>query len=46
MRIGFDKANFGALADLWNATWPSRYSIDAELLQANTVDSPTFDWGA
>src|SRR5687767_8038160 len=46
MRVGFDKADFEQLAELARSFLPERYRIDAELLKANTVDSPLFDWGA
>lgn len=46
MRVGFDKADFDQLAELWNRFLPARYRIDAELLRRNTVDAHLFDWGA
>ncbi|MCB8933796.1 MAG: hypothetical protein M9921_14035 [Fimbriimonadaceae bacterium] len=46
MRVGFEQADFGALAELWGQTLPSRFVVTPELLRANTVDSPLFDWGA
>lgn len=46
MRVGFDKANFASLADLWSRFYPAPYAVDADLLRLNTVDSPLFDWGA
>ncbi len=46
MRIGFDKANFDQLAELWNAFYPEKYRIDADILRQNSVDSHLFDWGA
>ena len=32
--------------DLWNSFYPEQYHIDLEILRINTIDSPTFDWGA
>lgn len=46
MRLGFDKADFDQLAELWNRFLPARYRIDADLLRRNTVESHLFDWGA
>lgn len=46
MRVGFEHADFDALAALWGYTIPSRFSVTPALLRANTVDSPLFDWGA
>jgi predicted N-acetyltransferase YhbS len=46
MRINFRQADFDALAEVWNNFYPAEYQIDAALLKQNTVDSPTFDWGA
>ncbi|MFQ3586269.1 MAG: GNAT family N-acetyltransferase [Fimbriimonadaceae bacterium] len=46
MRVGFQRADFGALAQLWNDFLPPRYAIDGELLKSHTVESPVFDWGA
>jgi GNAT superfamily N-acetyltransferase len=46
MLTGFHHAQFGPLAALWNSCLPERYRITAELLRANTIDSPAFDWGA
>lgn len=46
MRVGFDKADFEELAELWNRFLPARYRIDADLLRCNTVESHLFDWGA
>jgi|CXWL01.1.fsa_nt_gi GNAT superfamily N-acetyltransferase len=46
MRIGFDKADFDQLAELWNSFYPAKYRIDAEILRQNSVDSHLFDWGA
>jgi GNAT superfamily N-acetyltransferase len=46
MRVSFKRANFDALASLWNSCSPDAYRITPELLRYNTVDSPVFDWGA
>lgn len=46
MRIDFRNADFEGLAALWNQYYPPHFQIDAYLLKQNTVDSPTFDWGA
>lgn len=46
MRIGFDKADFNALADLWKRVAPSRYGVDSGLIRQNTVGCRQFDWGA
>jgi len=46
MRYGFDRADFDALADLWNEFYPEPFAVDAELIRLNSVDSPVFDWGA
>ena len=32
--------------ELWNTFYPERYHIDIDVLRINTVDHPTFDWGA
>ncbi len=32
--------------ELWNSFYPEQYHIDLEVLRINTIDSPTFDWGA
>lgn len=32
--------------ELWNDFYPSQYHIDLDVLRINTIDSPTFDWGA
>lgn len=32
--------------DLWNSFYPEQYQIDLEVLRINTIESPTFDWGA
>ena len=32
--------------DLWNTFYPGKYQIDMEILRLNSVDNPTFDWGA
>lgn len=46
MRVGFQDADFEALAALWARALPDRYRVTPNLLRANTVDSPVFDWGA
>lgn len=46
MRIGFDKAEFSSLAELWNGFYPDSYRLDADLLRAKTTESHLFDWGA
>jgi predicted N-acetyltransferase YhbS len=46
MRTGFAKADFDALAELWNRNMPDRFRLTPPLLRANTVESPVFDWGA
>lgn len=46
MRVGFSKANFDALADLWASCMPDLYKVDAEVLRSHTIESPVFDWGA
>ncbi len=46
MKHTFRDADFNKLAELWNAFYPGRYAVDADLLRQNTVDSPLFDWGA
>ena len=32
--------------ELWNSFYPEQYNIDMDVLRVNTVDNPTFDWGA
>lgn len=46
MRVGFQKADFEALAELWGRAYPARYRVTPELLRAKTTESPLFDWGA
>lgn len=46
MPLTFQEADFDALAGLWNDCYPEAYRITPEVLRANTVDSPVFDWGA
>ena len=46
MRVGFQEADFEALADLWARVHPERYHVTAALLRAKTTESPLFDWGA
>lgn len=46
MRISFREADWDALARLWAEFYPERYHVDADLLRINTVECPTFDWGA
>jgi GNAT superfamily N-acetyltransferase len=46
MLQSFRQADFNELAGLWESFFPKRYRVDPELLRLNTVDSPTFDWGA
>ncbi|HLO98279.1 MAG TPA: hypothetical protein VK171_06765 [Fimbriimonas sp.] len=46
MIVDWREANLEAITQLWNSFHPERYRIDLELLKINTVDSPTFDWGA
>lgn len=45
-RTSFERADFAKLAELWDKFHSPRFRVDAELLQANTVGSPVFDWGA
>lgn len=46
MLQSFRHADFEELARLWGSFFPERYRIDPELLRLNTVECPTFDWGA
>jgi GNAT superfamily N-acetyltransferase len=39
-------ADLQQILELWNSFYPKRYHIDLDILRINTVDSPTFDWGA
>jgi GNAT superfamily N-acetyltransferase len=42
----FKEADFPALVDCWNAFYPEKFALDAEMLRLKTVDSKVFDWGA
>jgi predicted N-acetyltransferase YhbS len=46
MRQDFHRADFDALAGLWNEFYPEKFRIDPEILRINTIGSPVFDWGA
>lgn len=46
MIIDWRDADLDKVLELWNSFHPDRYRIDMEILRINTVDSPTFDWGA
>lgn len=46
MRVGFEQADFDALAELWRECHPEKFWVTPALLKANTVGSPVFDWGA
>lgn len=46
MRLGFDRANFDGLADLWNRVAPPMFAMSSEQIRLCTTDSPLFDWGA
>lgn len=46
MLIGFEKADFSALCDLWNRFYPPKYAIDEAVLRYNTTECPLHDWGA
>lgn len=46
MKISFRDIDFDLVTRFWNEFHPERYRIDSELLRKNTVESPTFDWGA
>ena len=46
MRVGFQNADFDALAELWARVHPERYRVTPALLRANTTGSRLFDWGA
>ena len=46
MPLAFQEADFEVLAEAWNACHPKRYAVTPELLRANSVESPVFDWGA
>jgi predicted N-acetyltransferase YhbS len=39
-------ADLNKVLELWNSFYPPKYHIDMDVLRINTVDSPTFDWGA
>lgn len=46
MFVGFRHIGLSSLAALWNKCLPEPYRITPEILKANTVDCPLFDWGA
>lgn len=46
MIVDWREADLNKVLDLWNAFYPKKYHIDMEVLRINTVDNPTFDWGA
>ena len=46
MIIDWRDADLNQVLDLWNTFHPEQYHIDLEVLKINTVDHPTFDWGA
>lgn len=46
MRVSFRHADFTALTELWNRTYPDKYRIDRQILELNTIQNPLFDWGA
>src|SRR5437588_12258997 len=46
MLVGFHHARFDSLTQIWNDCLPNSYRISEEILQANSVDCPVFDWGA
>lgn len=46
MIIDWREADLEKILRLWNQFHPERYRIDMDVLKINTVDSPTFDWGA
>jgi GNAT superfamily N-acetyltransferase len=46
MRSSFFRADFDALAGLWNTFYPAKYRVAPGLLRSHTVDSPVFDWGS
>jgi len=46
MFVGFHHARFDALAQIWNDCLPDGYAISPDILKANSVDCPVFDWGA
>jgi GNAT superfamily N-acetyltransferase len=45
MKHSFRTVDFDQLAGFWNGFYPERYRITADILRANTVFSPVFDWG-
>lgn len=46
MIIDWRDADLNQVHDLWNTFYPKKYHIDMDVLRINTVDHPTFDWGA
>lgn len=46
MPLTFQEADFDALAALWNDCYPDSYRVTPQVLRANTIESPVFDWGA
>lgn len=46
MIIDWREADLNQVVSLWNNFHPARYAIDLDILKVNTIDSPTFDWGA
>lgn len=46
MRVSFRHADFEALTELWNRVLPEKYRIERRTLELNSVQNPTFDWGA
>lgn len=46
MIVDWREADLDAITNLWNSFHPERYRVDKDIVRINTVDSPTFDWGA
>lgn len=46
MHVPFERVSPEALAAAWNQFYPQRFHVSPQLLRANTIDSPLFDWGA
>lgn len=46
MRIDFRNADIDKLVALWNTYYPDQFQVDSQIFRQNTVESPTFDWGA
>jgi len=46
MKHSFRTVDLDRVTEFWNGFYPEKYRIDSEILRLNTVDCPSFDWGA